>query len=216
MPNEFSKALASRLGSPHPAPKSTQPTPSEAEVAPVRTPQGDARRRVDPEAAFRVWSAMGSGARSYAAVARHFDVADSTILRLARRGSWDKRLAMIEAPVRDEADEQLRVAVREMNDHHIKVAQDLVRKGADALCYLEPSSVPEALRLIEVGSKLERQAMGEPESRKTLTIETILRERFEALVSYDEPRSIDAEVRPRRQVTIDVPSLDDDDEGGDE
>jgi hypothetical protein len=41
-----------------------------------------------------------------------------------------------------------------MNDHHIKAAQDLVRKGAHAFCYLEPSSVPEALRLIEVGSKL--------------------------------------------------------------
>ena len=78
---------------------------------------------------------------------------------------------MIEAPARDEADEELRVAVREMNDHHIKVAQDLVHKGADALCYLEPSPVPEALRLIEVGSKLERQARGESESKRTLTIE---------------------------------------------
>ncbi len=203
---EFSDALANRLGS----------TPREGLQKPdpvVRASQGDARRRVDPEAAFRVWSAMGSG-RSYAAVAREFDVADSTILRLARRGSWDKRLALIEAPARDEADEELRLAVREMNDHHIKVAQDLVRKGADALCYLEPSSVPEALRLIEVGSKLERQARGEPESKRTLTIETILRERFEALVAYDEPRTIEAEIRPRRQVTIDVPDLDSDDDEG--
>ena len=71
-------------------------------------------------------------------------------------------------------------------------------------------------RLVEVGARLERTALGEPESKKTLTIETILRERFEALVAHDEPRTIEAEIRPRRQVTIDVPDLDSDDEGGGE
>ena len=104
-----------------------------------------------------------------------------------------------------------------MNERQVQLAQDLVRKGADSLVYLEPTSVAEALRLCEVGAKLERQALGEPESRKTLTIETILRERFEALIVHDDARTVEAEVRPRRQVTIDVPNLDDDDdEGGDE
>ena len=217
MPNEFPDALASRLGGPTPSREGKKPDSPKPEAV-VRPSRGDLRRRVDAEQAFRLWAAMGA-TRSWAAVADHFGCASSTILRMAKRGGWEKRLAMIEAPAREEADEELRVAVREMNQRHVEVARNLVTKGAEALCYLEPTSVAEALRLVECGSKLERAAMGEPESRKTLTIETILRERFEALVSYDEPRTIEAEIKPRRQITIEVPSLDDDDDddaGGDE
>lgn len=167
--------------------------------------RGDGRRRIDPEAAFQTWAAMGA-ARSYSAVAREYGVADTTVLRLAKKGGWDKRLALIEAPARAESDERLRAAVKEMNERHIDVARDLVQKGADALCCLVPASVSEALRMIETGSKLERQAHGEPDSKKTLTIETILRDRFEALVVADDCRTIDVE-QPRT-VDIEIPDLD--------
>jgi hypothetical protein len=96
-----------------------------------------------------------------------------------------------------------------MNERHIEVARKLVEKGVEALCLLQPSSVAEALRLVETGAKLERQARGEPDSKKQVTVETILRERFEALVVHDNTRVI--EEQPRRILTIDVPSLGDDD-----
>lgn len=209
----FSDALANRLGG---TPRGSAEAPElEVQAPAVRASKGDLRRRLDPQAAFTYWAALGP-TRSYAAVAREFGVQDSTVLRRAKRMKWDERLARIEAPQREEDEQKLREAVADMNTRQVQLAQDLVRKGADSLVYLEPTSVAEALRLCEVGAKLERQALGEPESRKTLTIETILRERFEDLVAHNEPRTIDAEFRPRRQVTIDVPNLDDDDEGGDE
>lgn len=181
---------------------------SDSALPTTRRSAGDRRRRLaDPEAAFRTWAAMGAS-RSYTAVAQEFGVADSTVLRLARRQCWDKRLAALERPAQEAGDEQLRQAVQEMNERHIAVARKLVEKGAEALCLLEPSSVAEALRLVETGAKLERQARGEPDSKKQVTVETILRERFEALVVHDTARVSDP--RHRRCVTIDVPHLGDD------
>lgn len=96
-----------------------------------------------------------------------------------------------------------------MNARHIEVARHLVEKGAEALCLLEPTSVAEALRLVETGAKLERQARGEPESRKQLTIEMILRERFEALVVHAAEQGQSQDEAPRRaHITVDVPDLD--------
>lgn len=147
-------------------------------------------------------------------MADEFGVADSTVLRLARRQCWEERFVALERPVKEAGDEMLRQAVQEMNERHIAVARTLVEKGAEALCLLQPSSVAEALRLVETGAKLERQARGEPDSKKQVTVETILRERFEALVVHEDARTIDAQ--SRRMVTIDVPSLGDADSGDEE
>ena len=179
-------------------------------LPPARRSVGDRRRRLDPEAAFRIWAAMGPS-RSYSAVATELGVADSTVLRVARRRCWDERLAALERPAKESGDEALRQVVQEMNERHVAVARKLVEKGAAALCFLEPSSVAEALRLVETGAKLERQALGEPDSKKQVTVETILRERFEALVVHDDARSVGAP--PRRTITIDVPSLGDEEPG---
>ena len=192
---QFSDALANRLGGTSPSHEDCEAQAPEVQAPAVVASKGDLRRKLDPQAAFTYWAALGP-TRSYAAVAREFGVQDSTVLRLARRMKWDARLAAIEAPARAENEEQLRVAVREMNERHCETARALVTKGVEALVYLEPTSVAEALRLCEVGAKMERAGMGEPESRKTLTIETILRERFEALIVHDDARTVEAEVRP--------------------
>ena len=177
---------------------------------PVPSRGGDGRRRVNPEQAWTLWAGMGP-TRSYSAVAKELGVADSTILRLARKGGWNRRLTALEKPVREDEDKKLQVAVREMNERYLSIAKGLAEKGADALAYLVPDSVPQALKMIDLAAKLERQALGEPDSKKTLTIETILRDRFEALVLHEDgPRTID--VQPRRQVAIEIPDLDSDDE----
>ncbi len=171
---------------------------------PIKKSAGDRRKKVDPEQAFKLWAALGP-TRTYSEVAREMGCEDSTILRMARRMAWDKRLARIEAPQREQDEDELRQLVQEMNARHIEVARVLVTKGIEALQYLEPTSVAEALRLVETGAKLERQARGEPDSKKQITVEAILRERFKELVV--EPA--DQPARPRITV-VDVPDLDDD------
>lgn len=176
--------------------------------------RGDGRRRVDPEEAWSLWAGMGP-TRSYSAVAKELGVADSTILRLARKGGWDRRLAQLEKPVREDEEKKLQVAIREMNDRYLSIAKGLAEKGAEALAYLVPDSVPQALKMIDLAAKLERQALGEPDSKKVVTIEQVLRERFEALVVHEEgPREVEAIERPR--LTIDVPDLGDEDDDADE
>jgi hypothetical protein len=63
--------------------------------------------RVDREQAFQYWASLPLDGRSYAAVARQFEISPRTVERYARDGAWRERLRLIEADASRRADQEL-------------------------------------------------------------------------------------------------------------
>ena len=124
-----------------------------------------AYRDLGPQRSLRTAAEKFYG-RSSAAVSRQFQAWSGTFKWVERASAWDQHL---DAEVRHAQEE----ARREMGERHVKEARALQSKALERLRTLRPEEMGPAdvLRFFVEASKLERLALGEPDSlqRQELT-----------------------------------------------
>ena len=137
-----------------------------------------------PADAFGFYVALGS-ARSYQAVADHFEVHKRTVVRTADRENWNERLEAIEKEARASADKQLAKDLGDAYLRHRKILAAMASRAARALQEFPLTSGMEGMRGAALVIKLERVLMGEPTERTTIDLEQVVRREFSQLMEVD-------------------------------
>lgn len=139
-----------------------------------------------PTDAFTYYVSLGP-ARSYQAVADHYEVAKRTVVRTAEREDWSARLEAIEKQAREDADKSLAEDLAEMAQRHRKMLRAMASRAAKAMSEFPLTDGMQAIKAAEITIKLERLLAGEPTERTSVDIEqTIKREYGRWLERSDE------------------------------
>jgi hypothetical protein len=139
-----------------------------------------------PGDAFTYYVSLGP-ARSYQAVADHYEVAKRTVVRTAEREDWSARLEAIEKQAREDADKSLAEDLAEMAQRHRKMLRAMASRAAKAMSEFPLTDGMQAIKAAEITIKLERLLAGEPTERTSVDIEqTIKREYGRWLERGDE------------------------------
>jgi hypothetical protein len=133
---------------------------------------GEGRARVDREQAFQFWASLPVDKRSYAAVARKFDVSPRTVERYARDGRWRERLRGIELDAAARADE--------------KLGRDRAKQLADFHQLIEASCVTYARQLASGHVKITAAFADRPRGWKTAKTANCEKRRFKPLPEPNE------------------------------
>lgn len=147
---------------------------------------------------FQLFLAMGNE-RSFKKVADHYGVDPAQVTRRAQRERWLERLQPVEQVVAQRTQDQIVESLVDMRKRHAQVARDLIERGLEALARFQISELKDAIRAVEIGVKMEREARELPS--KTVSVE-ITHELREKLI----PAQIEA---PKPRVEITFPSLED-------
>ena len=95
---------------------------------------------------------------------------------LSRKWRWRERVEAYDRHLDQIAQEARRRAIEEMNERHIRIARAMVMKAAERLRDMDPAelSPTETRQFFDYGVRLERLALGEPESVTHNEGETII------------------------------------------
>lgn len=132
------------------------------------------KSRVDGNAAFSLYIALGVN-RSYELVGRHFGVSKRTIVAVARRESWSRRLAEIDVAARKIADQEFGETLAETRERHLRLVRAMSMRAARAIQKHELESAWDGIRAAEIAVKLERVILGLVAERTSLSVEATTR-----------------------------------------
>ncbi len=147
---------------------------------------------------FQLFLAMGNE-RSFKKVADHYGVDPAQVTRRAQRERWLERLAPVEQVVAQRTQEQIVESLVDMRKRHAQVARDIQARAMEALSRFDIVEVKDAIKALELGIKMEREARELPS--KTVSVE-VTHELREKLI----PAQIEA---PKPRVQIEFQNLED-------
>lgn len=153
-------------------------------------------RKIPPEA-LSFYLGLGPG-RSYEAVAQHYGACKRSVVTLAKKEGWQKKVTEMEQRARERAEQKAGESLEEMNQRHLKTAQFLQRKALDALAGIPITEAMDAVRALKIGIEHERLIRGEPSERTAQQIEQVIRLEYERWMRPEgEARVVEvAEVPP--------------------
>ena len=131
------------------------------------------RRKIPPEA-YSYYLGLGQ-ARSYEAVAKHYQVSKRAITNLARKESWQEKVAAADQQARARAVERAQESIEEINERHLKTAQLIQRKALEALRECTIVGAMDAVKALVLGVRDERLIRGEPTDRAELDVAEIVK-----------------------------------------
>lgn len=171
-------------------------------ASPRKMPPGD-----EP---FLFWVGLGDG-RTYRAVAQHYDVDPAQVTRRARRERWKQRLEQdIEPRVQERAamklTEEVIESLADIRARQAAAGKELQERGLEALRRFDIVEPQHAIRAVEAGAKLEREAREMASKRVDINVEHTLKERFERFVSAEPAPRLP---EPRRRIEVDFGELED-------
>jgi hypothetical protein len=147
--------------------------------------------RVPQSEAFAMYCGLGH-VRSYAAVARHYNVSTRAVLFLAKRYNWAVRLREIEAVAEERMREAQIQAVVEARERHLRSLRVLQGKALAGMRDQNARSLGEATRALESGIKLERLILGESTANTAVSVEERQqREVDQLVVNEDDDADVD-------------------------
>jgi hypothetical protein len=141
--------------------------------------------RVPQSEAFAMYCGLGH-VRSYAAVARHYNVSTRAVLFLAKRYKWAERLREIEAVAEERMREAQIQAVIEARERHLKSLKVLQGKALAGMRDQNARSLNEATRALETGIKLERLILGESTANTAVSVEERQQREVDQLVVNED------------------------------
>lgn len=147
---------------------------------------------------FEHFLAQGAN-RTFLATAKHFGVSPSQVTHRARRERWLERLAGAEHKIAERAQEQIVESLAQMRLRHATVARDLIERGLEALQRFNIVELKDAIRAVEIGVKMEREARELPS--KTVSVEVTHELREKLIPANVQPR-IEGP-KPRVEITFD-------------
>ena len=142
------------------------------------------KRKLPPEA-FDFYTGLGIG-RSYAAVAKNFDVSKGTVTALAKRDDWQSRLEKIEAEARAKSNGKAIETLEQVNGRHLRIARSLQAKALESLRGMSLEDAKDVIRALDLGVKQERLILGEPSERQAVTIEEKIEREYERWMTEKE------------------------------
>lgn len=149
--------------------------------------------RVPQSEAFAMYCGLGH-VRSYAAVAKHYEVTTRAVMFLAKRYRWAERLREIEAVAEERMREQQIQAVVEAKERHLKSLRVLQGKALTGMRDQNARNLSEATRALETGIRMERLILGESTSNTQVSVEERQRRELDELVVEDGDDLDDAEL----------------------
>jgi len=154
-------------------------------------------KKLPPES-FAYYVALGP-ARSFQAVADHFEVNRRTVVRSAEREDWNTRVAAIEGEARRTADAKLASEMADMHLRHRKILTAVAARAARALQEYPLTTGMEGIKAAEIAIKLERLLAGEPTDRTAMDVEAITKRELRELLILGGKEE-DAESPPQDEV----------------
>jgi hypothetical protein len=140
-------------------------------------------RKIPPDA-FDYYVSLGVE-RSYQEVAKRYGVSKAAVVNLAKRESWQQRIAQMEAKVREQSEKKAMESMAAVRERHLAASRIVLGKGLEALRNMSLESAMEAVKAIDLAMKQERLILGEPSERTALSVEDI-RQRYERWTREEE------------------------------
>ncbi len=134
-----------------------------------------------PSDAFSFYLSLGVG-RSYESVAKRYGVSRRAVTAIAQREEWAKRIETVERKARERTDERAIETLEEMNDRHLMTMKLVQRKALEALRTMPLKTAAEAVRALTAAVDAERTIRGDPEDKKQLDVEAIIRREYELVM----------------------------------
>ena len=169
------------------------------------------KRKMPPgDEPFLYWVGLDED-RTYRAVAQHYDVDPAQVTRRARRERWKQRLEQdIEPRVLERAamkmTEDVIESLADIRARQAAVGKELQERGLEALRRFDIVEPQHAIRAVEAGAKLEREAREMANKRVDINVEHTLKERFERFVSAEPAPRLP---EPCRRIEVDFGELED-------
>lgn len=116
--------------------------------------------------------------RRFVDVAKRFNVHPSAVTRRAQRERWSDRVAQSEHGAATMAEARIVETLAQMRLRHAEVARGLVERGLKALQKFEILDLKDAIRAVEIGVKMEREARELPSKTVSVEVSHQLRERL--------------------------------------
>jgi hypothetical protein len=145
-------------------------------------------RKIPPDA-FDYYVSLGVE-RSYQEVAKRYGVSKAAVVNLAKRESWQQRIAQMEAKVREQSEKKAMESMAAVRERHLAASRIVLGKGLEALRNMSLESAMEAVKAIDLAMKQERLILGEPSERTALSVEDI-RQRYERWTLEDGNQETD-------------------------
>lgn len=173
-----------------------------------------------PQDAFAYYASLGPS-RSYAAVATHFQVDKTTVVRRAKLEGWQDQIVNAEKTANARTQEKLASTLDEMNERHLRVLRAVLGKALETLRATPLRSASEAVRAIDMCVKHERVIVGEPSERTDVSMEAIIKREYERWMTKPSapppPPALPETIESRISTPLlEEPDNDDDDDESDE
>ena len=141
-----------------------------------------------PSNAYDVYLEMGEG-RSYQALADHFEVSKTAIVKRAKKEKWRERIARLEEEARKRVEEQAIDEMQLVRERQLKGSRLLQSRALQVLKDEPPARGIRAAAALNIAWKHELLILGEPTERQASVEEVIKREMRELLrvVPEDDP-----------------------------
>lgn len=134
-----------------------------------------------PDDAFDVYVNMGQG-RSYQALAQKYGVDKRTIVRIARREDWKRRLMKIQNDVRRETDRKLVRDLHAVRERHVQQSRFVQGLLLKAMKEAPPREAARMVGPLSLAWRHEMFILGNPEERQATTIEEVTRQEIQTLL----------------------------------
>jgi hypothetical protein len=113
-----------------------------------------------PIDAFQHYLALGP-ARSYQAVADHFQVSKQAVTGLAKRERWQQRARELEQKTLERAEKKVGETLEQMTERHIKMLHTIAVRALDTLKKMPLETAAQAVRALDTVITQERAIRSE-------------------------------------------------------
>ncbi len=141
-----------------------------------------------PTDAFDHYFSLGPS-RSYRAVADKYGVTKRAVTALAKRESWQARLAEIEEKARVRLDEKKVDALDAAHEQPLKALRLVLGKGIEGLRGMSIDSPRDAVQAIGLAVREIRVELGEPSERTAISIEDTIKREYERWMVVEDEES---------------------------
>jgi len=131
-----------------------------------------------PSDAFDYYFSMGPG-RSYQAVAEKYSVTKRAVTNLAKRESWQRRVAEVEQKAREKADQEKVETLEAIRTRHLKALRLLQARAIEALTRKPIETAMDGARALGLSIREERVTIGEPSDRTEVSIDEKIRKEYQ-------------------------------------
>ena len=150
------------------------------------TPAPQTPREIRLEEFFVTFGGMGAG-RRYGVLSKETNVPTSELIRHATRFLWRERIALIHNEVNTRTHEELVESLADVNKRHVTKLRILQEKAMEFLEQHPLTKAQDAIKLIGMSIKMEREAYGLDKNSEQSRLQDLLETKLERLLENPKP-----------------------------